>query len=34
VGLFRAAGYLPIADYNANPYAKYWFEKRLTGSCP
>lgn len=34
VGLFRAAGYLPIDDYNANPYAKYWFEKRLTGSCP
>jgi GNAT superfamily N-acetyltransferase len=34
VGLFRAAGYLPIADYNANPYAKHWFEKRLAGSCP
>jgi hypothetical protein len=34
VGLFRAAGDLPIADYNANPYAKHWFEKRLAGSCP
>jgi GNAT superfamily N-acetyltransferase len=30
VGLFRAAGYQPIADYNGNPYARYWFEKRLT----
>jgi len=30
--LFRAPGYRPIADYNGNPYAEYWFEKRLTGS--
>jgi GNAT superfamily N-acetyltransferase len=27
--LFRSAGYRPIADYNGNPYARYWFEKRL-----
>lgn len=27
--LFQAAGYRPIADYNGNPYARYWFEKAL-----
>lgn len=29
VALFRAAGYTAIADYNANPVASFWFEKRL-----
>ena len=29
VALFRSAGYRAIADYNGNPYARYWFEKRL-----
>ena len=27
--LFRSAGYREIDDYNANPYARYWFEKQL-----
>jgi GNAT superfamily N-acetyltransferase len=30
LALFRSAGYQPIADYNGNPHARYWFEKRLT----
>jgi ribosomal protein S18 acetylase RimI-like enzyme len=29
VALFRASGYEEIADYNDNPVAAYWFEKRL-----
>ena len=29
VHLFRSAGYIEIDDYNANPFASYWFEKRL-----
>ena len=29
LALFRNAGYHQIADYNGNPYASYWFEKRL-----
>lgn len=29
VRLFRAAGYREVDDYNGNPYARYWFEKRL-----
>ncbi|HUA47407.1 MAG TPA: GNAT family N-acetyltransferase [Solirubrobacteraceae bacterium] len=29
VALFRSSGYAPIADYNGNPVAAYWFEKRL-----
>jgi len=29
VRLFRSAGYIEIDDYNANPFASYWFEKRL-----
>jgi ribosomal protein S18 acetylase RimI-like enzyme len=29
LALFRSAGYEPIGDYNANPYARHWFEKRL-----
>jgi ribosomal protein S18 acetylase RimI-like enzyme len=27
--LFRSLGYQEIADYNRNPHASYWFEKRL-----
>ena len=27
--LYRGAGYLEIDDYNDNPYASYWAEKRL-----
>ncbi len=30
VALFSSSGYHPIADYNGNPVAAYWFEKRLT----
>jgi GNAT superfamily N-acetyltransferase len=29
VALFSSIGYEPIADYNGNPVAAYWFEKRL-----
>jgi pimeloyl-ACP methyl ester carboxylesterase/GNAT superfamily N-acetyltransferase len=29
VALFRSSGYAPIADYNGNPVASYWFEKRI-----
>jgi ribosomal protein S18 acetylase RimI-like enzyme len=29
VALFRSAGYSQIADYNGNPVAAYWFEKRI-----
>jgi hypothetical protein len=29
VALFSAAGYQPIGDYNGNPVAAHWFEKRL-----
>ena len=29
VALFNSMGYEPIADYNGNPVAAYWFEKRL-----
>jgi pimeloyl-ACP methyl ester carboxylesterase/GNAT superfamily N-acetyltransferase len=32
VRLFTSSGYEPIADYNGNPVAAYWFEKRLTPS--
>lgn len=28
-GLYRSAGYLAIPDYNGNPVASLWFEKRL-----
>lgn len=27
--LYLSAGYLEIDDYNANPYASFWGEKRL-----
>jgi GNAT superfamily N-acetyltransferase len=29
--MYLAAGYREIADYNANPYAAFWGEKRLDG---
>lgn len=29
VSLFTSNGYRPIDDYNGNPFASYWFEKRL-----
>jgi pimeloyl-ACP methyl ester carboxylesterase/GNAT superfamily N-acetyltransferase len=29
VALFSSSGYEQIADYNGNPVAAYWFEKRL-----
>jgi len=27
--MYERAGYAPVADYNGNPYAAYWGEKRL-----
>src|SRR5690606_19416847 len=29
LAMYRSAGYVEIAPYNANPYARHWFEKRL-----
>jgi GNAT superfamily N-acetyltransferase len=29
VGLYGSAGYVPIADYNGNPHATVWMERRL-----
>jgi len=29
VALFEKVGYEQIADYNGNPVAAYWFEKRI-----
>jgi len=29
VALFNSSGYEPIGDYNGNPVAAHWFEKRL-----
>jgi hypothetical protein len=29
LNLFRAIGYVEIDDYNGNPYASYWMERRL-----
>jgi GNAT superfamily N-acetyltransferase len=29
LALFCALGYDPIEDYNANPYARHWFQKRI-----
>jgi GNAT superfamily N-acetyltransferase len=34
LALFRSAGYRPIPDYNGNPYARLWFEKRLSAPSP
>lgn len=30
VALYHAGGYVEIPDYNGNPFATHWFEKRLT----
>ena len=32
--LYERAGYVPIPDYNGNPYASFWGEKRLDGPAP
>lgn len=29
IGMYRAAGYVDIERYNDNPYANFWFEKRV-----
>ena len=29
IGLYRAAGYEEVADYNGNPKASLWFERQL-----
>jgi ribosomal protein S18 acetylase RimI-like enzyme len=29
LALFRGAGFRAIGDYNGNPYARYWFARRL-----
>ena len=29
IAMYRAAGYHDIPDYNGNPYAAFWGEKRL-----
>jgi ribosomal protein S18 acetylase RimI-like enzyme len=32
--LYRSAGYVEVAAFNAEPYAHHWFEKRLgTGAA-
>jgi ribosomal protein S18 acetylase RimI-like enzyme len=31
IGLYRAAGYTEVADYNRNPKASLWFERELEG---
>ena len=30
MALYLGSGYAPIADYNGNPYAAHWAEKRLS----
>jgi GNAT superfamily N-acetyltransferase len=30
VALYRASGFIEIAAYNDNPYASFWFAKRLS----
>lgn len=30
IRLYRSAGYVEVAPFNAEPYAHHWFEKRLT----
>ena len=32
IGLYRAAGYREVPDYNGNPKASLWFERRLGGA--
>jgi DNA-binding MarR family transcriptional regulator len=30
IALYRASGYVEVPAFNAEPYAQYWFEKRLS----
>ena len=32
--MFERAGFAPVPDYNGNPYAAFWGEKRLDGGQP
>ena len=32
--MYLACGYAEIPRYDDNPYAGYWFEKRLAGTVP
>ena len=32
--MFERAGFAPVPDYNGNPYAAFWGEKRLGGGQP
>jgi ribosomal protein S18 acetylase RimI-like enzyme len=34
IALYRSAGYSEVEDYNRNPKASLWFERRLTGTGP
>ena len=34
IALYRSAGYAEVAPFNAEPYADFWFEKRLRGEDP
>ena len=31
LNLFRSTGYVEVPNYNDNPFASYWMEKRLSG---
>jgi GNAT superfamily N-acetyltransferase len=31
--MYESAGYRPIGNFNSNPVASYWGEKRLDGRC-
>jgi GNAT superfamily N-acetyltransferase len=32
--MYERAGYVAVPDYNANPYAAFWGEKRLSPAAP
>ena len=32
--MYERAGFAPVPDYNGNPYAEFWGEKRLDGGQP
>jgi DNA-binding MarR family transcriptional regulator len=34
IRLYESAGYVRVAPFNAEPYADYWFEKRLGNDVP
>jgi GNAT superfamily N-acetyltransferase len=34
ITMYERSGYRPVARYNDNPYARRWFEKRLTAREP